>query len=418
MRQYVDGINDPVFALVNVAAGDSIDCNINNFPEATFTSAIETVTFPPDTKPTVEDVKKIMDQEQKKNAGFKIAAGLVVGGLVGNMSGKNDPGASGLVGTGKGKMQGTAVGALSGAALMAGSSYAGKVGGDVIMSAGINAAAGGAIGNMVASGDSVLQIEDCTIGSSKTECLWGVLQKSSDLSGKTGFYNIDDGKTMACEVKDGKFEKCKEERLIGMTFDGYASVDAGIADQKFRNAKPDDRYNHDPKEESANPSPTGVWIKATRAGTPGQRVTAMIPNFHNKTFGVKTSDWVKWRADEFKSANAQIYSRDNKGEPSKEPLDSKEWKLQDFYPLTVSASDGGIIDINNKARMKGTLIGAGAGAGLGAFTAYQGAQDEIDARYVSAVQEYQDSLTNFYCATGTRFLSQYNDVVIIPNMSE
>jgi hypothetical protein len=64
------------------------------------------------------------------------------------------------------------------------------------------------------------------------------------------------------------------------------------------------------------------------------------------------------------------------------------------------------------------MIGAGTGAGLGAFTAYQGAQDEIDLRWVSAVQEYKDSLQKFYCATGTRYLSQYNDVVVIPNMAQ
>ncbi|MBQ7128059.1 MAG: hypothetical protein IJO18_03680 [Alphaproteobacteria bacterium] len=82
------------------------------------------------------------------------------------------------------------------------------------------------------------------------------------------------------------------------------------------------------------------------------------------------------------------------------------------------AEDGALIDLGNKARLKGTLIGAGAGGALGAFTAYQGAQDEIQQRWVSAVREYKDSLQKIYCATGTRFLTHYNDTVIIPMVSE
>ena len=89
-----------------------------------------------------------------------------------------------------------------------------------------------------------------------------------------------------------------------------------------------------------------------------------------------------------------------------------------FEPITVDADDGGLIDLNNKARMKSTLVGAGAGAGLGAFTAYQGAQSEIEERLVSAIREYKDSLNTFYCITGKRLLSTYNDPVVIPVMPE
>ena len=99
-----------------------------------------------------------------------------------------------------------------------------------------------------------------------------------------------------------------------------------------------------------------------------------------------------------------------------EPIENA--KMEDFVPVTVSAKDGGIIDLGNKARLKSTLVGAGAGGALGAFTAYEGAQSDIDDRWVSAVREYKDSLQKFYCVTGNRFLSYYNDVVIIPSVKE
>jgi hypothetical protein len=167
-----------------------------------------------------------------------------------------------------------------------------------------------------------------------------------------------------------------------------------------------------------NPAnPDGIWAKATSAGRPSSRVAAMIPDFHNSTFGRKRSDWEEWRRVPYNSATAKIVGRNNTGAAT-ELQKNQTWTVQEFYPLTVDASDGGIIDINNKARLKSTMIGAGAGASLGAFTAYQGAQDQIDLRWVSAVQEYKDSLQKFYCVTGTRFLSHYNDVTIIPNMSE
>lgn len=78
------------------------------------------------------------------------------------------------------------------------------------------------------------------------------------------------------------------------------------------------------------------------------------------------------------------------------------------------ATDGGLIDLDNKARLKSTLIGAGAGGALGAFTAYQGAQTDIENRWVTEVRAYKDSLQKVYCATGNRFLSHYNDVAVIP----
>ena len=64
-----------------------------------------------------------------------------------------------------------------------------------------------------------------------------------------------------------------------------------------------------------------------------------------------------------------------------------------------------------------TLTGAGIGGAAGAYTAYQGAQSEIDERWVAAVREYKDSLQKFYCGTGQRFLSFYNDATVIPRQN-
>jgi hypothetical protein len=68
--------------------------------------------------------------------------------------------------------------------------------------------------------------------------------------------------------------------------------------------------------------------------------------------------------------------------------------------------------------MKGTLTGAGVGAGMGAFAGYQGAQKDVEDHWVSAVREYKDSLQKIYCVTGNRFLSYYNDTIIIPDIGE
>jgi len=89
-----------------------------------------------------------------------------------------------------------------------------------------------------------------------------------------------------------------------------------------------------------------------------------------------------------------------------------------FTPSSGDASDGGLIDLSNPARNKGTIAGAAAGGALGGFAGYQGAQDEITDRWLSATREYEDSLSNFVCMTGTRYLSKYNDYVEIPEMNK
>lgn len=411
----VKGTSDIVVARTNVAAGDSVECNISKFPESSYTSDVGSVVFPADKAPTMDDVINVMNAEQKKNAGFKIAAGAIVGGLVGNAAGKNDLGESNLIGSSQGKMQGTAIGALSGAALMTGSSYAGKVGGDMIMSAGVNAAAGGVVGNMVANGESVLRIEDCTdLDDNKTTCLWGIIEEGKDLGG-TAYYNYENGETYLCK-SDGT--PCEKTRLINVRFNG-TDKDGKQIDKPLEEAKTEQTFfktspmfSFDEITKKFIPKNGGDFIEIKSAFLPGEKTMAMITGVKDTTFGLKMKDWYKMRGE---IKNEQLIGRKSNG-VSYNLNPEKKWDIADFYPLTRDADDGSLIDINNKARLKSTLVGAGAGAGLGAFTAYQGASDEINARWISAVQEYKDSLQKVYCATGTRFLSQYNDLAVIPNM--
>ena len=155
---------------------------------------------------------------------------------------------------------------------------------------------------------------------------------------------------------------------------------------------------------------------------------AMVVDVKDKPLGWKKSEWSKF-VESF--GNKEVVGRTGKGtatyldvESSNDSTDdnkgNKKILLQDvvnkFSPADQDSDGGSSIELGNKARMKGTLTGAGVGGALGAFSAYQGAQQEIEARWVSAVQEYKDSLQKVYCVTGTRFLSQYNDAVIIPSI--
>ena len=89
MRAFQAGPNgeDLVVARANLPAGESIRCNISDFPEHSYLEAAEQVEFPNDAEPTMEDVIKVMNQEQKQDAGLKIAAGAVLFGVAGNMIG-------------------------------------------------------------------------------------------------------------------------------------------------------------------------------------------------------------------------------------------------------------------------------------------------------------------------------------------
>ena len=374
----------------------------------------------------MDDVKRVMNREQKQDAGLKIAAGAVIGGLGGNIAGKNEVGHDGLLGGGKAKTQSTIIGAVSGAALMAGNAYAGKVGGDVILSTGVNAAAGGVMGNMVASGDSVIRIENCEIDGRSTKCLWGMLVEEQSLGNKTAFYNIVNETTVLCDSGlGGEYTGCAPVELVSITLDAYSGETVNgrpitldeIASRgfdKIDNVPTNTFYYKDGKITQSGDG--DKYAKISTASRAGKKQPAMIADVDDKTFGYKRSDWNKLRS-EISSANKKIYGRSAQGKPF-ELTDNENYSINSFYPMYIDAGDGGIIDLGNKARLKSTLTGAGIGGAMGAFVGYQGAQTDIENRWVAEVMAYKDSLQKVYCATGNRFLSQYNDMIIIPNMSE
>ena len=449
LRGYQAGPNgeDLVLARANLAAGDRITCNIGSFPESTMiTSAVESFTFPADRAPTMDDVVAQMNQEQKQNAGMKIVAGALIGGLGGNMSGANDPGNDSLLGTDRGKVQNTVIGALSGAALMAGNAYAGKVAGDTILSAGVNAAAGGVVGNMSASGDSVLRIERCEINGESTTCLWGALVTSTALPvSQTAYYNIDTGVTYVC---DANGNNCNEQDLVSIRLTAFPdnTVDELERDQIIETINMDAGKQYFMAIEngkisivSANDATSanseyadnidgsrgifakiasagtinidgsrGIFAKIASAGTIDQQIPAMI-QMTDKAFGMTSEDWREWKSAN--GAGQPIYGRSGNGVAY---ALSKPGDINNFYPMMQDATDGSLIDFGNKARLKSTLIGAGVGGALGGFAGYQGAQLDVQNRWVSAVREYEDSLTKVYCVTGDRYLSKYNDAVFIP----
>lgn len=443
LRGYQMGLDgsDVVLARANLAAGDAVKCNISDFPEFSYTADAARVTFPADHEPTRADVVQVLNAEQKQNAGLRIAAGTVIGGLAGNAAGKNEIGSDSILGGGKHKTTGTIIGALSGAALMAGNAYSGKVAGDTILSTGVNAAAGSMIGNIAASGESVLRIEDCKIPdvpastkkttaassdanankkvtepqSKNSKCLWGVIRKGTALSGKNAYYNTGDETTLVCESDD---TGCKQETLLNIELAAYPNKDIDAAAKEgFEKITADSTKQFYLTEKNEmkngiNPDNSAIYARISNATVAtGTQMPAMIADVNDKAFGYKRSDWAKLKTD---LSGHTILGRTSSG--AGYALDG-EYSINDFYPMMVDASDGGIIDFGNKARLKGTLIGAGAGGALGAYAGYQGAQSDIENRWVTAVREYKDSLQKIYCATGKRFLGYYNDQIIIPTMT-
>ena len=441
MRAIGAGLNgaDLVIARANLAAGDSIRCNISDFPESTHSVLDVEITVPADAEPTIDDVIKIMNDEQKQNAGIKIAAGAILGGLGGNMAGRPEPGSDSILGGGKAKTNSTIIGALGGAALMAGNAYTGKVAGDTILSTGVNAAAGAVVGNIVATGDPVLRIEACTVDNKETKCLWGYVEEHGELDGADAYIsakNPSDFKVCKegkCDYKElnitnaiikgpfatyddtqktGTFKQTNRSTGEKMDITTLYTEDGG---QKIMQAEEKYCYINN-KMESYSSNCDDVWIMLRgTVNVINSRTAAMVVDVEDKGMGWKKSDWYNFKT---RYASREVVGRTGRGVASN--LADKKRFLGDtdmnFSPAYQNAEDGAMIDLSNKARMKGTLTGAGVGAGMGAFAGYQGAQKDVEDRWVAAVREYKDSLQKIYCATGNRFLSHYNDTIIIPSM--
>ena len=438
--------SDLTFARAYLAAGDAIKCNIDSFPAHTqiLTDVPEDFTVPADTEPTIEDVKSQMNKEQKQNAVFKIASKAIVGALAGNVYGDSAPGSDSMLGTNKDKLKTTAFGALGGAAIGAGSVYGGKVGGDMIESIGTNALAGSFIGNMAASGDSVLRIESCSRTRAETtknekgeevetgikedaKCLWGYIEKTETLSDKSAYVNTTDiGSFIVCETIEGN-TTCGPKNLTNIDLKPYTMLAKGkdetqkqdltdaLAD-KFSQISnnffcyKDGKMEDDKCLESENKT----YVKLDGADIVTSTQPALIFDVEDRGRGWKSKDWPAYKKT--LGENPKIYKRTGNGEIGGE-FSGEEGKIENFKPAYLDAEDGGILDMKNSARLKGTLTGAGVGGAMGGFTAYQGAQNEIQERWLAEVRAYKDSLSKVYCATGQRFLSQYNDMVAIPALT-
>ena len=366
--------SDLVLARAKLAAGDTFKCNISSFPESSMiVQAVESFTFPADAEPTMEDVEKQLNQEQKQNAGLKIAAGTVLGALAGNIVGEGERGSDSLFGTGKEKIQSSIIGGVTG-----------------------------------------------------TTCLWGYVAESTPLTpDEQAYYDISNAVTYVCNKNS---TGCKAETLVSIKLDAYPNIDIeSIEEQQFQTILSDSKYQYfmainDKNEISFVPADgstenvdtsKGIFAKVSSAARVDRQVPAMI-KMRDKAFGMNSSDWREWKKKY--GATAEIYGRSTTGD-AYDLQNSTGLDIQNFYPMKVEASDGGLIDYGNKARLKSTLIGAGVGGALGGFSAYQGAQLDIQNRWTTAVREYEDSLNKVYCATGTRYLSKYNDTVFIPNMT-
>ncbi len=445
---------DLVVARTNLAAGDSMNCNISDFPEHSWLPEAAKVEFPSDTEPTREDVIAVMNEEQKQHAGLKILAGGLVAAVAGNAMGENDVGKDGIFGTSKSKLKSTAIGALGGAGLMAASSFGGKVGGDMIMSAGVNAAAGALVGNMSGKGDSVLRIEKCTVDGQETTCAYALLIKVGDTVVKAkvgGSVYVNQEKPELFLVCTGKentadFKCVPENGLLKPELEDYECGDGTkcsfekAADEGFKKIDSEYKFCYS-KEEGVEKvekdnglgcgeaKESGPWIKLKSANRREHGKPVMLVGVKDKAFGWKIKDF----KDALKSGDYdgnKIVGRNANGAEVELDGDYKDYDTYgkvkkgeeenkvNFQLVSLDAEDGSLIDINNKARMKSTLVGAGAGAGLGAFTAYQGAQSEIEERLYTAQREYKDSLNMFYCITGNRLLSMYNEVFAIPAMQQ
>lgn len=427
-----DANSNALLASTTVAAGQSIKCNIDSFPSGSYNmSALSKIELPADNAPTMEDVIAVMNQEQKQNAGLKIAAGAIIAGVAGNLLAPKDTSkdTSGKIplGTGKTQLIDTAIGAAAGAGIMAASSYSGKVAGDTIKSTAVNAASGMIIGNMMAGangGDDVIAITKCSVNNVEHDCVVGKYQtygeplsyqkskfyivKLDDSSCSSGLKECttSDGKT-TCESKSGGIGKvqiktvnykedsvdCQKAKQMSLDQANQLEIWSTTDNKTFTQGSGGDGDNNY----------YVIYSAAKVANT--QHAYAVFNEPLKKAFGYKT-----W--EELSSKKPKIYYRYGGGGVG--DLIEDDDAVANFEPSSRDADDGGLVDLSNQARAKGTIVGTAAGGALGGFAGYQGAQSEVSERWTSALREYEDSLSNFVCTTGGRFLSKYNDYADIP----
>lgn len=424
-----DANSGKVLATTTVAAGDAIKCNIDMFPESGYQPALSEVVLPADNPPTEKDIEKALNKEQKQNAGFKIAAAAIIGGLAGNALAPKASGDSKLLGTSKTQLADTAIGALAAGGIMAASSYSGKVAGETIKSTAVNATAGMLVGNMGAGmtdNNSVLATTKCKVKNDagkevEKDCVIGHfydLSNGTEINNNNGeYYATENGAV----VYDCSSDVCKlyNSPLHNIVFAGknggssisQSSAKTGEIAQKSQSYWLVEGKMSDNNTTDDNNKTVFYKIESAQSSGNARMAYAVFDNLQSKAFGYKVSDF----DNKLKNNNPEYYERYNNTDSAGNKLTAKENKFV-FKPSARSSEDGSIIDLSNEARAKATMIGAAAGGALGGFVGYQGAQNEISERWVTAMTEYTDSLSNFYCATGGRFLSYYNGYAEVPSM--
>lgn len=436
--ELMDANTNTVLATTTVAAGDSMKCNIDSFPKSGISHAVLNgqIELPADEAPTIEDVTAIMNEEQKQNAGLKIVAAALVSGVAGNLLAPKEAGKSNgkiPLGTGKTQLKDTAIAATAGAGIMAASTFSGKVAGDTIKSTAVNAASGMLVGNMLAAtgGGGVLATTKCSVNGTEYDCVMGdynVVGKSIEIStDKTYIINEQDEIKECKKNSEGKIE-CDpySKKITDIVIKAKSGNDTemkeikGNKDQVQKNMM---RWckNEDKWEKCGTNDNVNVFYEiATHQCPDNSDKTCLNANEVTQTIGAyavfangtldKKSGYKEW--SEISNKNHTYWKRNLDGTVYTQITES-ESKGQ-FEPKTRKASDGGLIDLSNQARIKGTVAGGATGAALGGFAGYQGAKDEISQRWLAARQEYDDSLLGFVCVTGARYLEPYNNYVAIP----
>ena len=439
----IDANTNAVLATTTLAAGDIMKCNVDSFPVSGMSADLRygKIEVPADAAPTEEDVKAVMNEEQKQNAGLKIAAGAIIAGVAGNLLAPKEAGAKqGKIplGTGATQLRDTAIGAAAGAGIMAASTYSGKVAGDTIKSTAVNAASGMLVGNMLGGangGDSIVATTKCTVDTGKTEydCIvgnvetidenntWKTEQKVYLTSGENAPILECDNNLTNCSPKTGL-------RLLDIKVEAEDNNGSFLLKDVLKNESDKQRRTvkyTEKKDDTNNNAGSKKFEKYTSGSadkfyfkivdgtkTTGKRThayavfTAGLPK---KAFGLQTEDI------DFTKAN--FYYRNSDGTVGEKIADGNDSKNR-FTASSRDAEDGGLIDLSNEARAKGTIVGTAAGGALGGFAGYQGAKDEMTERLLAAQREYEDSLTNFVCMTGGRYLGPYNGYIEIPDVKK
>lgn len=451
-----DANSNAVLAQTTLASGDMMKCNIDMFPQSGWQPALANVELPADEAPSVEDVEQVMNEEQRQNAGLKIAAGAILTGLAGNMLAPKDAGDTRLLGTNNDQLISTAIAATAGAGIMAASTYSGKVAGDTIKSTAVNAATGAVIGNMAGgmagAGEATLTLKKCPVKDkagnviAEYDCIAGNIDRIStdanginnwvDSDGYIYFINSNNNIKQCKQNNNGAYsigsEKYECTNFTSNLVKVQLSPDARDTFENIsltgnkKNAtfgvveaySLTDGYNFIPENGFHTNEHFFKIFSANFTTGRTEHAYAVFPNgIRDKLFGYKLKDWAK-----LKMENAiRYYARNGDGSVGPERTETvdendKNKKTDEiiFTPIEVGADDGALVDFSNKGRMKSTLTGAAAGGALGGFSGYQGAKQEVQERWVSATREYNDSLDKFYCATGTRYLSSYNSYIEIP----